>query len=560
MDFEQVLLKAGGFGLFNKTAMMLVLVLSGFHTALYTLGHFLIMVTPFSQWCFPNGTVPSADEISRLPKGKCQELRDFSSLVDYNETAFRENLQFCPSGWQYDRSEFFHTITMENQWFCGNSWKLYAVHTTFWIGSMAGYLICGILSDRIGRKKTAVILTLIGTGANVAGTFFTGLAGFAVCRFFTGMGSLAVNSVIFVLVMEYTVSHRRTLVAFVWATTWGVVGCAVPWYGYLTQSWRALLYAAAVSDILLLHCLLWIPESPSWLLSAGRVAEAAHLLQRLASRNRRTVTREEILELLIGGDKGTTRESTSLYESTKAMLKMPRLRRITLIMYAAWFCISLCYNGCVLELGRLDLNIYATYSIAMAFELPVDVFCILTLDVLGRRWPNTVFLVIGGAACITMGLARIGSAAWRMTVAGLCLTTIAGSYTITYQVASEVFPTVVRGRAVQLQRLIGDLGGLVGMQVAALAERDRYLPVTVMGGISLAASVLVFFLPDTVHLALPQTLEDSEHLADDRGICFCPLSLPIRSKGRLCWDSGQEDDEHDEHEDYVYNSDLETAA
>lgn len=145
-------------------------------------------------------------------------------------------------------------------------------------------------------------------------------------------------------------------------------------------------------------------------------------------------------------------------------------------------------------------------------------------------------------------------------MAGLCLTTIAGSYTITYQVASEVFPTVVRGRAVQLQRLIGDLGGLVGMQVAALAEWDRYLPVTVMGGISLAASVLVFFLPDTVHLALPQTLEDSEHLADDRGICFCPLSLPRRSKSRPCWDSGQEDGEHDEHEDHVRNSDLETAA
>lgn len=147
MDFEQVLVKAGGFGLFNKTVMMLVLVLSGFHTALYSLGHFLIMVTPFSQWCFQNGSIPSADEISLLPKGKCQDLRDPSRLQDHNETTFHGNLQFCPSGWQYDRSEFFQTITMENQWFCGDSWKLYTVHTTFWLGSMAGYLICGILSD-----------------------------------------------------------------------------------------------------------------------------------------------------------------------------------------------------------------------------------------------------------------------------------------------------------------------------------------------------------------------------------------------------------------------------
>ncbi|KAH7986560.1 hypothetical protein HPB49_025911 [Dermacentor silvarum] len=227
MDFEQVLVKAGGFGLFNKTAMLLLLLLSGFHTSLYVFGHFLITVAPFSQWCFPKDSIPSVDEISRLPRAR----------------------------WQYDRNEFFQTITMENQWFCGESWKLYTVHTAFWVGSMVGYLICGTLSDRIGRKKTAAILTLIGTGANVAGTFFTDHVGFSVLRFFTGMGSLTVNSAIFVLVTEYTVSHRRTLVAFVWATTWAVVGCAVPWYGYLTQSWRALLYAAAISDVLLLLCL-----------------------------------------------------------------------------------------------------------------------------------------------------------------------------------------------------------------------------------------------------------------------------------------------------------------
>ncbi|XP_049270201.1 solute carrier family 22 member 13-like [Rhipicephalus sanguineus] len=487
MDFEQVLVKAGGFGLFNKTVMMLVLVLSGFHTALYSLGHFLIMVTPFSQWCFQNGSIPSADEISLLPKGKCQDLRDPSRLQDHNETTFHGNLQFCPSGWQYDRSEFFQTITMET---VSGVWRIPEYH-----------------------------------GPSFA-------------------------------VIEYTVAHRRTLIAFVWATTWGAVGCAVPWYGYLTQSWRALLYAAAVSDLLLLLCLIWIPESPSWLLSAGRVAEAVHLLQRLASRNGRKVTRKQILELLTGGDKGTIRESTSLYESTKAMLKLPRLRRITLLIYAAWFCISLCYNGCILELGRLDLNIYATYSIAMAFELPVDLFCILTLDVLGRRWPNTVFLIIGGAACITMGLARIGSDAWTMALAGLCITTIAGSYTITYQVASEVFPTVVRGRAVQLQRLLGDLGGLVGMQVAALAEWDRNIPVTVIGAISLVASALAFFLPDTVHLALPQTLDDGERLADDRGLCFCPLSLPRSSRRRATQHNG----ELCHQEDVVHENEHESVA
>ncbi|XP_077513019.1 uncharacterized protein LOC144124251 [Amblyomma americanum] len=127
----------------------------------------------------------------------------------------------------------------------------------------------------------------------------------------------------------------------------------------------------------------------------------------------------------------------------------------------------------------------------------------------------------------------------------------AGAYTVTTQLSSELFLTVVRGRAVQLQRLLGDLGGLADMHmhVAAMlsahsrcsaflrilipspavqpwaqTERDRFLPVTVMGATALAASVFAFFLPDTVHLALPQTMDDGEGLARDRGLCFCPVS------------------------------------
>lgn len=46
----------------------------------------------------------------------------------------------------------------------------------------------------------------------------------------------------------------------------------------------------------------------------------------------------------------------------------------------------------------------------------------------------------------------------------------AGAYMITYQLASELFPTVIRGRAVLLQRVAGDIGGLLGSRVASLVS------------------------------------------------------------------------------------------
>ncbi|XP_077554854.1 solute carrier family 22 member 7-like isoform X2 [Haemaphysalis longicornis] len=471
MEFEEVLIKAGGFGLFNKTVLVLALILSGVHTSLYSFGHFLILVAPSSQWCFLNGTLPSPEDMTKCPRGKCRgALAPSGEMYSCNETIFLEGLNTCPTGWQYDYDEYFPTVTAENHWVCGDSWKLYTVHSTFWLGSMAGYLVCGLLADRIGRKKTAMILTAIGTTANLAGAYFSGFLGFSILRFVAGMGALTINSVVFVLVVEQTVSGKRTLMAFLWGGMWCLVGTALPWYCYLTQSWRSVLYAAFVADLAMLLCLVWIPESSSWLLSVGRAAEAGKSLERLASRNGKRVTREEFMELMLSADKQVSRKVPGMWESTKAMMKRPRLRRMTLLIYAAWFIICLCYNGCTLELGRLGLDVYLSFSIAVAFEMPVYILCNVSLDRVGRRWPNSAFLLIAGFSCILMGVARTVSGSWTLAMAAISIGNFAGTYLVTYQLASEMFPTVVRGRAVQLQRLVGDLGGLVGMQVAALPQ------------------------------------------------------------------------------------------
>lgn len=78
-------------------------------------------------------------------------------------------------------------------------------------------------------------------------------------------------------------------------------------------------------------------------------------------------------------------------------------------VYLRRFVIVLCYNACTIELGRLNLDIYATYSVAMAFELPGDLFSILLLDKVGRRWPNVTFMFLGGVVSLLMAMLRTGA-------------------------------------------------------------------------------------------------------------------------------------------------------
>ncbi|CAN7942504.1 unnamed protein product, partial [Ixodes pacificus] len=113
MEFEEVLKSAGGFGSFNKTVMMAVLVLASFRTSLAYLGHLFVLVTPSSQWCFANDSFSGLSEITSLPKGKCQMMLPSNDGYGSNANFVREDVRECPTGWVFQSDEFFTTITME---------------------------------------------------------------------------------------------------------------------------------------------------------------------------------------------------------------------------------------------------------------------------------------------------------------------------------------------------------------------------------------------------------------------------------------------------------------
>lgn len=540
MEFERVLREIGGFGFFNKTVMVGILILGTWHTTMSYFFHLFILITPPSQWCFLNDTFPAFEDTSSLPRGKCQMMASSQDDGGYsNATSLAQDLMTCPTGWKYDNVEFFTTLTMENQWVCGDSWKMYAVHTAFWSGSMTGYLLSGFLADRIGRKKTIFMLLLVGATGNFLGIFLSDLVTYAVLRFLTGIGAYTVCTTVFVVVVEYTVSERRTLISFIWAMSWTIMAALLPWYSYYLQSWRMLVATNTAFDVLLITALWWVPESSSWLLSVNRTKEALTILQRIARTNGKEMSQEHLEKILqLVPCPGTELEATaekkvmSFSESTLVILKSPRIRKIALLIYLSWFVITLCYNASTLQLSRLGLNLYSTYSIAIAFEFPVNVICILSLDRLGRRWPNVTFMFMAGAVSLLMGFLRTESELWTLVMAVVAIFTYAGSYNITYQLATEIFPTVIRGRVVLLQRLLGDVGGLMGAQVASLAEYDTYAPFLVMGALSMIATVMLFLLPDTIHQALPQSIEEGENFALDQTMCYCPMFSTRQQESR----------------------------
>uniref|UniRef100_A0A2R5L9S5 Putative organic cation/carnitine transporter n=1 Tax=Ornithodoros turicata TaxID=34597 RepID=A0A2R5L9S5_9ACAR len=554
MTFEDALHEIGGYGRFNKTVLTAVVVIGTWHVTLGYFGHLFPLLTPESQWCLVGGNGSDSLDLPGMPRGPCQFVAATNSVSNMSAVVNKDGT--CDTGWVYDMNELFVTVTMENNWVCGESNKLYTIHTCHWIGSLVGFLVSGFVADRFGRKRTVIGLLAVTIIANLGCVFFASHLSFYMFRFLAGAGTYTSSTSSFILVMEYTVATRRTLVAFIWGVSWTFLATAYPWYAYYISNWRGLLLTTVALDVILLVLYWWAPESSSWLMARGKKEKALALLMRIAKFNGKVVRADHLETVLfraygtdMWGEVNPDGSKRSFFRNTMALLETPRIRRNTLLVLVIQSLITLCGYVGSLQLGRMGLDVYATYSVASAFEFPMNIFCIVALDRVGRRWPNVAFVFIGGITCLVMTVVQPESTVWTLVMAVMFMTCFSGAFNITYQVCSEIFPTVVRARAVLLQRVTGELGSILGTEVAATVEYNRYMPLLICGVLSVISSFLLLFLPETVGIPLPQTIEDGENLGKDRGLCFCPCLSQEKSPPEMC-----------RHGEYVQNGDPPCAA
>lgn len=151
------------------------------------------------------------------------------------------------------------------------------------IGASLGAFFWGWLADRIGRRKVFMATVLnfaVATGFLV----FTPEGGWLYMSFFrlvVGFGVGGLYSVDLPLVQEFMPARKRGLVG-------GIVTVFVP-VGILLGSvmgaflapligWRGLFAVGVLPALLTLLVRVWVPESPRWLLRAGRPEEARRSL------------------------------------------------------------------------------------------------------------------------------------------------------------------------------------------------------------------------------------------------------------------------------------------
>jgi sugar porter (SP) family MFS transporter len=155
------------------------------------------------------------------------------------------------------------------------------------IGTVLGALLGGIPSDRLGRKKTlfgiAILYLLSSIGTGLAPDWLM----FLVFRFLggIGVGASSVTAPLYISEIAPAGSRGRLVAMFQFNIVFGILIAYLSNYlfgmlGDEGTNWRWMLGIQAVPSLVFLVALLFVPESPRWLITRkGRLEEAKAILQ-----------------------------------------------------------------------------------------------------------------------------------------------------------------------------------------------------------------------------------------------------------------------------------------
>jgi putative MFS transporter len=313
------------------------------------------------------------------------------------------------------------------------------------VGMTLGSLITGFVGDKYGRRFTYQINLLIFGLASLAAAFAQDMTQLIVCRFIQGLGLGAEIVVGYSTLTEFVPpkSRGRWLAFMAFLTVCGFPVTAILSYLIIpTWGWRPMFVIAGLGSLVVWYLRKNLPESPRWLESQGRTAEAEALMQ--------------AIEKDVGGALPPPVVSAPPAQlDATAMLRPPILQRM---IVGSWVLITIntLIFGFVIFLPQFFLRQGLTIANSLGYTLMLSVAslagCALgawTSDFIGRRWS------IIGASVVTIVVgwfyARFNAASDPMTVLIVGAVLIVAIYVQTAILfgvyTPELFPTEIRLRA-----------------------------------------------------------------------------------------------------------------
>jgi len=360
-------------------------------------------------------------------------------------------------------------------------------------GMMFGAMSFGMLSDKLGRKKTIIMCVVLFSVTTVINGFATTPWEFGILRFIAGLGIGGVMPNVVSLMSEYSPKKSRsTLVALMFSgyAVGGMMSAGLGIWIVPNFGWEIMFYLAIVPMLMLPFMLKFLPESVAFLMAQKREGEARSILQRVAPD--RNITERDVL--IVPPTTESKAPVLELFRDGRAMS--------TMMFWTAFFCCLLMVYALGSWLPKLMSSAGYALSSSLMFLMVLNVGAIVgavgggwLADRFSLRSVLVSFFLLGSGSLILLGYE---SPMWFLyTLMGIAGATTIGSQILLYAYVAQYYPTSIRSTGLGWASGIGRNGAIVGPMLGgtllamALPHQMNFLALAIPGAIATVAIALV---------------------------------------------------------------------
>ncbi len=327
------------------------------------------------------------------------------------------------------------------------------------IGMLVGSLLLGHLTDRIGRRAMYLVDLLFFVVFAALTALSQNVWELLLFRFLLGVGIGADYPISSTLLAEFSPTRRRGRMVTALGAMWFVGAAAAYVVGLLmlplgAVAWRWMMMVGAGLALIAILFRASIPESPRWLASRGREAEAQDVLQKVTGERPRNVS--------------------GVAPRRWADLFSPNLIRRTIFVATFWFCYDVAFYG----ISIYTPTVLKTFTSGSQVLADVGAAAISILGVLGAaiglglvdRWGRRPLMLwaFGGLTLVLAILASVPTPALGLLVALFGLAELfanMGPGVLDFVYPTELFPAGVRAGATGLFTAVSRVGAILGIVV-----------------------------------------------------------------------------------------------
>lgn len=539
IDYDTLLSSAGELGRYQILLMLSTFPFYFFGVNVYFSQLFMTEV-PQQHWCWipelinltqnerRNLAAPK-DQSDRFGYAHCEAYNaNWTEVLANGSLPNATTTEPCKNGWEFDRTDIpYPTISSDFEWVCDKKSYQATAQAIFFSGSVVGGILIGWMADKYGRVPATILSNLLGFVGGISSTFVMNFTEFAICRFIMGMAYDSCMLIPYLIVLEYTAPKYRSILAnSSFGIFFSLFATSYPFLALACGHWKTLSLVSSLPLALAVLAPLFLPESPMWLLSEGRIEEVISKIQVIARINRKQIPPTLIEQFKQTIQKEDKENQLGFYE----VFKRPLLRRNMLLICLVYMTSLIVFDGLFRNLDQLQFDFFYSFAASSATELPSVLLCAFIMDILGRRWLAVIVLTINSVASVLTMFVKSGVSSVVCAVIARFVINMALNTSL--QWSAELLPTPVRGSGVSYIIICGNIGIILSPYITYLKVYRVWLPYVIFGCLAIIGAVISSALPETAGKELPQTFDDAETLARTKHFWQMPCCRAKENKSK----------------------------